>query len=466
MNHRYSYDMPDNYYFGGGGDTFITPLALAILICSVLLICVLPRKYVIVPLLMAGLFLPTPVTLLFAGFHFNASRLLLMAGWVRTLFRGEVNLKRMNSLDKALLAWALSGAFMFCVLWGSAAASNRLGFLYTNLGTYFLMRVLIRDKADILRVTTTFAITLILLTPSLIQERVTGYNPLSLLGAPAESTVRYGGVRAQGPFLHPIICGVLGSMLMPAFLSLWWQGRSNRRIAVIGVSASTIMMITSASSTPLMTFGAGLLGFLLWPVRRNLGQLRRGFVVVLVILHLLMTAPVWFLIAHVGAQTGGSGYHRAMLIDNFIRHFSQWWLFGTRNNADWGFDMWDVDNAFVNNGLQGGLLTFVLFIAIFVYGFKLVGKARIQTEKSIKDGRLIWGIGCALFANSFAFFGIFYFDQSILAWYCLLAMVSAAGTLIRPQSLNQMSRAAFASGSSVISPLESETRTSASFLRP
>jgi len=37
---------------------------------------------------------------------------------------------------------------------------------------------------------------------------------------------------------------------------------------------------------------------------------------------------------------------------------------------------------------------------------------------------LIWAIGAALFANSIAFLGIVYFDQSIIAWYALLVMLS------------------------------------------
>ncbi len=73
---------------------------------------------------------------------------------------------------------------------------------------------------------------------------------------------------------------------------------------------------------------------------------------------------------------GGSGYHRAMLIDNFIHHFSEWCLFGTRNNADWGFDMWDVDNAFVAAGIGGGFIAFVAFI--ICAGIRLPAVREIQ----------------------------------------------------------------------------------------
>lgn len=38
-------------------------------------------------------------------------------------------------------------------------------------------------------------------------------------------------------------------------------------------------------------------------------------------------------------------------------------------------------------------------------------------------------IGVALAANTVAFFGITYFDQSVLAWYALLAMISGVGAV-------------------------------------
>lgn len=428
MNPRF--EMPDNLYFGGGGETYYTPLALAILICGVLLTFVVPRRYAIVPLFTTGLLLPISTNFVVAGFHFSALRVLLLAGWLRVLVRREVRLGRFTSLDKVLLGWSLYSAAIYCVLWGAAAVSNRLGFLYTTLGSYFLLRVLIRQKSDVLRLIATLAITLCVLVPFLLQERMTGHNPLSILGAPELSTARNGNVRAQGPFLHPIICGTLGAMLLPAFVGVWWQGKWNRVTAVLGVAASCTMTIVSASSTPVMALGAGVVGLLLWPARCRLRWLRWGFVAGVIGLHLLMKAPVWYAIAHVGLATGGSGWHRATLIDMFVRHFGEWWLYGTRNNADWGYYMWDVDNAFVNSGLQGGLLTFALFIGVLVYAFKLIGRSRRQAENSPKDTRLIWGIGCTLFANTVAFFGIFYFDQSILAWYGLLAVVAVTGTFV------------------------------------
>src|SRR5581483_6330188 len=115
-----------------------------------------------------------------------------------------------------------------------------------------------------------------------------------------------------------------------------------------------------------------------------------------------MTSPVWFIMDRASGVMGGSGWHRAMLVDNFVRHFWEWWLYGTRANPDWGWSMWDVDNAYVGAGLSGGLLSFILFIAILVYGFKSIGKGRRIAENRRREARLIWLLGVALFANAVA----------------------------------------------------------------
>ena len=151
---------------------------------------------------------------------------------------------------------------------------------------------------------------------------------------------------------------------------------------------------------------------------------RWGVIVLLIGLQLCMKVPVWFVLERLSGVLGGSGSHRSMLIDNFVHHFLDWCLIGTRDNAGWGWSMWDVDNAYVGAGFSGGLLTFILFIAVLVYAFKTVGRARKAAERSRRDARFIWAIGVALFANAVAFFGIVYFDQSIFAWYTLLAMVA------------------------------------------
>ncbi len=425
MNTRY--DLPENYYFGGGAhETFITPLAGIILFIAIVLMLWLPRKWVIVPILAAGVLLPFDITFVMFGFHFQALRVLLLAGWLRIAFRRDTQLPRMNSLDKAYLLWAICNAIFFSLLWATTGAvTNRLGFLWTNLGAYFLVRAVIRDKDDVVRAIRLLAIIFAVIAPFMLMEHLSGHNSFSLVGAPPLSELRLDKVRAQGPFAHSIIAGTAGAMLLPLFIGLWWQGKRHRKILGLAVLSSLGMVLASSSSTPVMTIAAGMLALLFWPLRAQMWKFRWALFSSIVGLQLVMKAPVWMLINRISSLVGGSGYHRAMLVDTFIRHFSDWWLIGTRDNPNWGFDMWDVDNAYVAAGLAGGLITFIAFIAVLVYAYKRIGKSRRLTGLSRNDEHLVWAIGSCLFANTVGFFGIVYFDQSVLLWCTLLAMVSA-----------------------------------------
>ena len=180
----------------------------------------------------------------------------------------------------------------------------------------------------------------------------------------------------------------------------------------------------------MLTSPTGVGAFLLWPVRGICARFAGASSSSLVTLQVFMKAPVWFLMSHLSGVMGGSGWHRAMLIDTFVHRFFDWWIIGSQDNAKWGYDMWDSLNAFVNAGIEGGLITFALFVAVFVYAYKRTGRVRKKLEKAGQrsDARLVWGIGCCVLANNVAFFGITYFDQSIVAWYAVLAIVSVATT--------------------------------------
>ena len=103
-----------------------------------------------------------------------------------------------------------------------------------------------------------------------------------------------------------------------------------------------------------------------------------------------VASPVWYLIAKVDIS-GGSFGHRFTLIDQCVRHFGDWWLVGVKSTAEWGWDMWDTANQYVGTCDASGLLPFILFLSILVYGFKYLGKARRRA--SDKKERLFLGVG-------------------------------------------------------------------------
>jgi hypothetical protein len=424
---------PDINAFGHGATgTTLHPIILISLIITILLMWILPRKYVIVPFILCIFLSPVGQQLYVWGVHFYVPRLLILAGWIRISFvklssKSEIASHGFNVVDAAFICWSIFRAIAPVVTFhfDPGAAIYQGAFLWDGLGGYFLMRFLIQDEEDVIRVIKVLAASAAVLGITMLNEKLRNQNIFGYLGTISiVPSVREGSIRAQGTFEVSILAGVFGATLVPLFLWLW-QNKKARVAAACGLVGSTLMTVSSASSTPLLAYTAAIVGLCLWPMRRKMRQLRYGLVAALILLHLIMKAPVWFLIAHVDLIAGNSGYHRAMLIDTFIRHFSDWWLIGTNQAATWGYEMDDMSNQFVAEGESGGLVTFICFILIISKSFGRLGTARKIIDGDRKHEWLLWLLGVAVFAHCVGYFGISYFDQTKISWYVLLAVIAA-----------------------------------------
>ena len=424
--------MPSLTRFGGGPEPYVHPLVLCAVLAAGALVLLLPRRHGIVPLLAASLLIPFDQVVLIGPLHWTMLRVLVLLGWVRVL-AGALARQRLlstglNAVDKALVLWAGVSAFNIVLLWHSSAALiNQLGALYNALGIYFLLRFLIRDEEDARRAMRTLTALGVVVAGIMLLEQADGEKLYAILrgGVQETSTTlwgRLGALRAVAGFGKPVSDGVFGATLMPLSLGLWWKG--HKTVAAAGLCAASVIVICSLSSTPVLACTAALLGLCLWPLRRHLPLLRWSTVLALLGLQLMMNAPVWALIQRAGVIGGSSGYHRYILVDRFFRHVGDWWLLGTRNGGDWGYLSYDIANQYVGIGESAGLIPFILFVAVIVYAFKYLGRAR-QAAEAANHRHFLWAIGCALLAHVVAFFGLSYFDQLIVAWYALLAIISA-----------------------------------------
>jgi hypothetical protein len=170
----------------------------------------------------------------------------------------------------------------------------------------------------------------------------------------------------------------------------------------------------------------GIVGFCFWPLRSRMRLVRWGIVFALLALQCVMKAPVWFVIDHINITGSSSSYHRAYLVDTFVRHVGDWWLIGTKDNGSWGFDMWDMCNQYVVEGVTGGLATFVLFLVLISRAFGRVGTAIKAVRGNRTQEWFLWLLGVTLLSHAVAFFGISYCDQTKIAWFTVLAMICAA----------------------------------------
>lgn len=420
--------------FGGGAsDTIMHPIVGAALVIAVILILVLNRKYVIAPFVIVVFLSPTGQELHIGGVHVFVLRVLILFGCVRMVVaavggKTEIVAGGINSIDKIFVAWVLFRAASVTLLNGGSSGSliYEAGFLWDALGGYFFLRFAIHDEDDISLAVKSFAAVVVILAVTMSMEKLRDLNPFGYLGGvELVPAIREGKIRAQGPFEHPILAGVFGATLLPLFLWLW-KCRKIKGVAFAGIVGATIMVIASASSTPLLGYLAVIVGICFWGLRKQMRVVRWVLLLLLITCHLVMKAPVWFLIDHVDLVAGNSGYHRAMLIDTFIRHFRDWWLTGTNQAANWGYEMDDMSNQFVAEGETGGIATFILFVLLISRSFGRVGRARKLIDGDREKEWFVWFLGVCLFSHCVAYFGVSYFDQTRIWWYAFLAIISAA----------------------------------------
>lgn len=414
------------------GTTFISPLGLAFTVFMGVLMLALPRRYALAPVIILSCYMTMGERVMIGPFNFTMIRILLLLGWLRLVTRREIHGLKLNSIDKAVVLWVVSSLIMHTLLWQSSQEFiNRLGVLYDTVGLYFMFRYLLRGLDDILQVLGMLAVFLAPLAAFMVLEKMTGRNAFYLFGGVPEFTeIRDGVLRCQGPFGHPILAGTFGATSFPLCMGLWWQGRITKIVAVIGIASCLIIIITSGSSGPVLAGVAALVGMAMWGTRRYMRQIRWGIVLSLIGLHLYMKDPVWFLIARMDVFSASTGWHRAFLIDRAIANFGDWWLVGTKSTAAWSEDLFDVTNAYILEGANGGLVTMILFITIIVLCFSGVGKA-IRAFSAERSTQLLWWTaGSALLAHAVTYLSVSYFDQNIVVWFLLLALISTSTALV------------------------------------
>lgn len=407
--------------------TFLNPIGLGFTLLMGFLMIILPRRYALLPVILLICNMTMGMRVIVGTFDFTMLRILVLFGWARLILRGEIRPIKLNSIDKAVIWWALTGIITYTLLWQTYGAFEyKLGVAYTAIGFFFLFRFLLRDLDDVVRVVKITALFIVPLAGSMVVEKFTGRNPFAIFGGvPPVTFVRNGILRCQGPFAHPILAGTFGATLLPLFVGLWWRGGRSKSIAFWGIASSFTIVFCAASSGPVLAALAGIGALCMWPLRKKMRMVRWGVVLALFALALVMKAPVWYIIARLGVFTGSTGWHRANLIDRAIENLPDWWLIGTKSTAPWGYGLDDVTNQYIGEGVNGGLITMFLFIAIIVCCFRGVGRTVREMENESRSTQLyLWALGAALFAHVVNYMGVPYFDQNVVNWYLLLAIIS------------------------------------------
>ncbi len=400
----------------------ITQGTIVIILVLGILALVVPRKYLLMPFMIAACLVPADQRIIIFTLDFTALRILVVISILRLWGQGEIRIIKWNRFDQLVLLWVSVGTVIYIMQWQDTRAFIfKCGVLFDVLGLYWLFRQSVRSWSDIHFVFVVFAWCALIMLPFVLFEWVTGRNLFTLLGQ-VHTAVRHSGrYRCQGPFPHSIILGLFWANLMPIFIGLGVTLR-RRWFFWSAAIASIFMVVATTSSTPIAT----LLEIVLLLSFFRYRHYGRKFVYclcgMLAMLHLVMKAPVWHLISRINIIGGSTGHHRYKIIDNFIKHFSEWALLGTRSTVEWGYGMQDVTNQYVYEGVTGGLITLTIFVVLLVAAVQTVGAYSINTSQ-IKHRFLLWCICISILGHCMSFFGVSYFGQIRFLLFLTLGVV-------------------------------------------
>ncbi|WP_442496786.1 hypothetical protein [Methylobacter sp. sgz302048] len=423
-------------------------ITIVFLVINTVALLALPKRWAALPFLVGACYFPLGQGIELGPFNFPALRVLVIIGLVRVIIRGERIAGRLNSLDALMLLWAawalISPVFHKDVM---GVLVNRLGLVYNSCGIYFFLRVFCQSLDDVVKLVRITAILLIPLSAEMLYEHFRGHNLFSMLSEeiPEMSSVRNGRVRAQGPFAHSILAGTIGAVCLPLMAGLWQQ---HRKTSLAGIMTCCLIVFASSSSGPIMSAFFSIGALFMWHWRDKMRLLRWLSVLAYIALDLVMKAPAYYLIARIDLAGGSTSWHRAVVIEAAINHFSEWWFAGTdvtrhwlAYGVEWSKDHIDITNHYILMGVYGGLPLMLLFMAILGKGFSFVGQGLQQANHLPQDSSpfMVWAFGASLFAHAATLTSVSYFDQTFVFFYITLAIISSRATRMTESPVSQKS---------------------------
>jgi len=403
------------------GMSNLHPFGIFVLIACILAVLVSSKKYVIIPLLVIITLIPSAQRIVVVSLDFSFVRIILLFTIFRIFNRKEYRNISFEKPDRYIRIWAIWSVIAYGVLVGELSGSvTRIGYVIEAIGAYFIGRVYLRSIDDFKQLVTLlgyFAIPTLLF---FLVERWSGRNLFSVFGGVPEFTfIRGGRMRCQGPFSHPITAGVFWASYLPLLAVLWKTQDLSFSKVMFFIVCMVLIVINSASSTPVMAVVFGILGFLFFYKRNFLPLFRRLLLMMLIFLHFIMEAPVWHLISRINVVGGSTGWHRYHLIDKAVEHIDEWWMIGLLSTGHWGHALSDITNQYLFEGVKAGLLGMLFFILFLISVFSIIGRGLKKTT-SINQTWVLWALGVILSVHLMNFFAVSYFGQMVSAFYLFL----------------------------------------------
>jgi hypothetical protein len=406
----------------------VNPIFAVLVLLLVVAQLVLPRRYAFAPLLVTACHLGNAE---FIG-ELTPARMLILVGLARAVATGQFRWSPANRIDLWFAFFAVAALVTATAHLGAGYNPfvANCGLILNVCGTYLYGRAYLRDEDWPFYLATVTALVVIPLGILMFAEYFTAKNYYSLIGITGEDVLeREGGLRARGPFSHPILGGTAGAVCLPLCIILWQR---RRWLAKAGLAACAMVVFASGSSGPMAAAMAccGLLWF--WKKRHLLPRLKYGVIFGIIFLVLYMERPFYYIIDSIDLAGGSTGWHRARLIEMGIEHLSEWWLAGTDytrhwmpTGVSWNPNHTDITNYYLHLGVIGGLPLMLALIAIIYLSFRnLSNHIGIVPGADKPHEFTLWCVGTALFAHALSFVSISYFDQMYVLFYLLVGGIA------------------------------------------
>lgn len=415
------------------GNTTVHPIGLAVLLLCGVATFMLPRRYAMWPMLVVACFISPAQRIVLAGVDFGFLRIAAMFVLARVMLRGETGQFRWIRLDTIMALWAAGHVILPIFRSGTLEIVSKLGFSGDAIVMYFACRLLLQTMDDLRSLIVGIALVSIPTAVAFLIEMSTARNLFAVLGGVPEITKeRDGKLRCQGAFAHPLIAGCFWAALLPLLVAELWQKKPRRVLAVVGIVCALVIILATSSSTPISAVMIAIIGFAAFMMRRYMRLVRWSILGLVIVLHMVMIAPVWHLIARINIVGGNSSYHRFQLIDGAINYFHEWWLVGSSVGTEhWGWMTFDMCNYYIVQGLHGGLLLLAIFVWMMAESFRACGQAVKRWDADTGYRMMAWMAGVCMLVHITNFIGVSYFGQLPMVLFLNLAV---AGCLVQAQS--------------------------------
>lgn len=394
---------------------------ITITLLLVLMILFLPRKWFIIPFVIAACIVPADQRVIIMGLDFTPLRILVLFGLIRMLLTSDNEPIRWNLFDKLIIVWGITGTIIYVIQWKTmGSVIYKSGVMFDCFGLYYIFRRSLTSWDDLFFSIKIFAFLAIISAPLLIHERITENSIFEILGR-SQAGFHRGRFRCSGPFPHSIMMGLFWANLLPLFYGCI-KAKKNVILFYPAIVAGCICVYLSGSSTPVMTVAAIMAFWLIYRFRMYGKEICIAVACVITGLHVAMKAPVWHLISRVNVFSGSTGYHRYLLIDRTISNFREWALIGCKSVEHWGIWAGDITNQFVIEGIFGGLITMLIFIFMIGYAVRITGRSSLNRQPS-QYKWICWAMCVAILGHCVSFFGVSYFGQIMMLLYLQFAYV-------------------------------------------